>query len=280
MTAQLELVARPTPEQVLAEADLEHGPFTARFALCSGGSDSTVLAHRCRDLYDELVFIDTGTALPGVLEHVERVAERVGKPLQVYEAGVQWRAMVLGGDADPARPTLRAFGFPGPAQHGVAYNRLKLRQVEQLVREHKRRRSDRVALLTGVRIGESQRRGWNVARHLGRRVGAQVWVNPLAYWTTDEVRDYRAEHELPLSDVAALIHRSGECNCGCFHADERELLARLWPEWFEATIASLERAAAAAGIGPCRWGERPGAGMFDGELELCSDCQLRLEGVA
>jgi 3'-phosphoadenosine 5'-phosphosulfate sulfotransferase (PAPS reductase)/FAD synthetase len=275
VSGQLELVAPPTPEELFAEAELEHGPFAARFALVSGGSDSTVLAHRCRHLYDELVFIDTGTALPGVRDHVERIAALVDAPLLVYEAGVQWRAMILGGEADPARPGLRAFGFPGPGQHGVAYNRLKLRQVERLVREHKTRRGDRIALLTGVRKAESARRAWNM-KHLVRRNGAQVWLAPLVFWTGEQMADYRDEHALPLSDVAALLHRSGECNCGCYQAEDREMLAALWPEWWEATIGSLERRAAELGLPTPKWGGGLGAaGGLTGEL--CSDCQLTLE---
>jgi 3'-phosphoadenosine 5'-phosphosulfate sulfotransferase (PAPS reductase)/FAD synthetase len=260
---QMALIEPPTPEAIMLAAALEHGPFAARFCLCSGGADSTVLAHRLRDWYDALVFIDTGTALPGVRDHVHRVAELVDRPLLIYEAGAQWRTVTL------------AYGFLGPGQHRIAYNRLKLRQVERLVRDHKTRRSDRVALLTGVRRDESQRRQAN-APNLGMRIGAQVWINPLVHHTSEQMRAYRTEHDLPLSDVAALIHRSGECNCGCFAAPgEREMLASLWPAWFEQTIAGLERQAADAGLAACRWGARPPDGTPAPGL-LCSDCQLQL----
>lgn len=276
--AQTTFIAPPSPEQIMDAAHVEHGPFVVRVALVSGGIDSTVMAHRCRDFYDGICFIDTGTALPGVREHVQRIAELVGKPLVIYDAGERWRAMVLG------QSDLRASGFPGPRGHSIAYNRLKLRQVERMVREVKRQRSDRVLLLTGVRVDESQRRRWNVA-NLERRRGAQVWASPLRYMTNTEVRAYMEEHELPTSDVAALIHRSGECNCGSFaDAGEREMLASLWPDWFEATIGSLEREAAAAGIKRCRWGDgdhrdtttRPSLAEVG---PMCAVCQLQLEGV-
>ena len=55
------------------------------------------------------------------------------------------------------------------------------------------------------------------------------------------MRRYRGELELPQSDVAALMHRSGECNCGSYaNPDEREMLASLWPRWFERTIRAVE----------------------------------------
>jgi 3'-phosphoadenosine 5'-phosphosulfate sulfotransferase (PAPS reductase)/FAD synthetase len=277
---QLTLVAPPTPEEIMAGAEVEHGPFCVRICLTSGGKDSTVLAHRMRDHYDGLVFIDTGTALPGVREHVTRIAAIVGKPLIVYSAGEKWREMVLG-TAD-----VEASGFPGPRGHRVAYNRLKLRQVEAMVRDAKRKRTDRVALLTGVRIQESSRRRWNVA-NLGARKGAQVWINPIRHMTTAEVYAYMREHDLPESDVTAILHRSGECCCGAFaEPGEREMLQSLWPEWFETTIGALEREAETAGLARCRWGdgfgrgEKTRRGSLASPGPLCDDCQLRLDGVA
>jgi hypothetical protein len=88
---------------------------------------------------------------------------------------------------------------------------------------------------------------------------------------------YRIKHQLPQSDVAALMHRSGECNCGAFaYPGEREDLRTFYPEWFEKNIATLEREAEALGIPACRWGAG-GALPNEGESAgpLCSDCQLR-----
>jgi hypothetical protein len=103
-----------------------------------------------------------------------------------------------------------------------------------------------------------------------------VFVNPLIDWTDAQMRAYRVEHALPESDVAALIHRSGECNCGAFAAPgEREMLRSLWPDWFERTIASLEREAEAAGIPACRWGERPADVSAGDAGPMCSSCEWR-----
>ena len=108
--------------------------------------------------------------------------------------------------------------------------------------------------------------------------GSIVFVNPLIDWTNAEMHAYRAKHAIPESEVAALLHRSGECCCGAFAAPgEREMLQSLWPEWFKATIGALEREAAAAGIASCRWGERPVTEAPADPGALCTDCQLRLE---
>lgn len=256
-------------DDLIAKARGEHAPI-ATFCLFSGGGDSAVLAHRCRDDYEALVFIDTGTAVPGVCEHVERFAAWLGKPLKVYNSGDAFRRMVLGGETP-------AFGFPGPAQHGRAYTRLKERQIEAALREAKvgHPRNARVLFLTGVRRAESARRS---TRHPITRRSSAVFVNPLIDWTNAEMRAYRTEHALPESDVAALIHRSGECNCGSFAAPgEREMLRSLWPDWFERTIASLEREAEAAGIPACRWGERPPDAPATDAGPLCSSCEMRFE---
>lgn len=137
----------------------------------------------------------------------------------------------------------------------------------------------RIMLLSGTRRQESARRMRTQANRYRCR-GAQLWVNPLLDWTNDQMRRYREEHELPQSDVAALLHRSGECNCGCFaEPGEREMLKSLWPEWFEETIGSLEREALEMGLGACRWGERPpNIPLQDGKpVEMCSSCLLRAE---
>lgn len=247
---------RPAPEAIITAALDAEGPAIRTACLFSGGGDSIVVAHRCRDLYDELVHIDTGTALPGVRDHVEHVARLLDKPLRIYEAGDAYERMVLGDarwwaryraalDREPAL-TVASFvnrergtrkpgdglgnaplGFPGPAGgHRAAYARLKERQVEAYVRDVKRDlkadRSARIALLSGARVGESMRRRRTNVGPGYRRRKAQLWVNPLQWWTNDEMRAYRREHRIAVSDVAALLHRSGECNCGAYIGkDER-----------------------------------------------------------
>lgn len=92
------------------------------------------------------------------------------------------------------------------------------------------------------------------------------------------MRMYRALHELPESDVSALLHRSGECNCGAFAApDERQDIYALgYGDWFDATIVPLEREAERLRIPACRWGERP-AEVAAPAGPMCSDCQMRLD---
>jgi 3'-phosphoadenosine 5'-phosphosulfate sulfotransferase (PAPS reductase)/FAD synthetase len=179
-------------------------------------------------------------------------------PLIVHEAGDAYDLMV------------REHGFPGPASHRFAYVRLKERGVDALVRESKTKRSDRIMLLTGVRRSESVRRMGTTEPV--RRDGAQVWVAPLIDWTDQDMRDYRVANRIEQSDVAALLHRSGECSCGAFaKPGEREELRSLFPTWFEQRIAPLE-----AETGQT-WGDRYQHDAKPTEAgPMCSDCQLDL----
>lgn len=270
------LFPRETPEEWIEQAKETHKPVRT-VCLFSGGSDSLVLAHRCRDHYDELVHIDTGTAVPGVQDHVRKCADDLRKPLRILRQDFDaFRLLVLGG-TDPAGNEWKALGFPGPAQHGRAYNRLKERPLRKMLRDLKRghHRNARVLALSGIRQAESRRRS---NRKPITRDGSLVFVNPLIEWTNEEMADYRTKHDLRLSEVAALLHRSGECQCGSFaDEDEREMLRSLWPEWWDTRIAPIEREAQARALPFCRWGD-PRGGLVKGPSgPLCSSCDAAME---
>jgi 3'-phosphoadenosine 5'-phosphosulfate sulfotransferase (PAPS reductase)/FAD synthetase len=301
------------PDELVARACAEHRP-VAVWCLFSGGNDSTVLAHRCREHYQGLAWIDTGTAVPGVAEFVREYAEWVGKPLRVLDAGDAFRVMVLGDlvwwarfiavhQRDPG-VSIESFiarderahgrasggelgqvphGFPGPGAHGRAYNRLKERQIMALLRESKQGhpRSTRVLFLSGIRRAESRRRAKHEAINRLARTSA-VFANPLIDWAGEDMRSYRAEHRIPESPAAALLHRSGECNCGAFAkaGEERAMLQALYPEFF-AGIEALETEAEAAGVRWCRWGgydihgNRAGGASRERPGLLCESCESR-----
>jgi 3'-phosphoadenosine 5'-phosphosulfate sulfotransferase (PAPS reductase)/FAD synthetase len=282
-------------------------PVVRRLALISGGGDSTVLAHRCRDIVDELAHLDTGTALPGVREFVEDFARSLGLPLRIVEANGAFREMVLGADEwwklyvehkrrgerpDTYRRRVARFktrdermallhnraplGFPGPAGHRFAYQRLKERQLERIVRDVRQEfGGGRVMLLSGVRIAESHRRKMTgTAQGAWERRGNQVWVNPLLDWSNAEMAEYRREHELPVSDVTALTHRSGECNCLAFASKgEPEFLVAMYPDWFAENIEPLQAAARERGLERCDWGWGAGEPPMGSVGPLCQGCE-------
>lgn len=322
--SQAELIPRDVraPAAIIQEALDRYGPVRASFCLFSGGGDSSVLAHVTRGHYDALFHIDTGTSVPGVQDHVRKMAAWLEVPVLIYESGDAYRNTVLGSDewweryrargpgerdlspeawgawdsevqkAQGVRVHGRPLGFPSPLDHSLVYSRIKERQVEALVRDHKEERSDRILLLTGVRAQESERRMITVREKFGQRIKAQVYANPIAEWSAQQMALYRREYGIPVSDVAALLHKSGECNCGSFSdPSTRDMLRGLWPSWW-AGMEALEREAEARGLRWCRWGGYDARGrrrndprIMRGDREakermrggiLCQDCQLDL----
>lgn len=247
-------------------------------ALFSGGGDSTVAAHVAarHPRFGGVVFIDTGTSLPGVFDHVESVAEGQIWQLDIAKSPQSYEDMI------------REHGLPGPGMHPTTYVRLKEKALDFHVRSlcsrcqagEKHRKHDTVLWVSGARSAESVRRmghsEWVVVD------GSQVWVNPILDWDNSECRAYREMCALPTSDVAAMIHRSGECNCGTYAASgEREMLCSLYPD-FAKRIEGWEALAREHGHNhAARWGERP-TKKLPGQIELvprhqiaCSDCEGR-----
>lgn len=248
------------------------------FALFSGGGDSTVSAHVAskHPRFNGAAYIDTGTSLPGVLDHVERVCYDQLWPLEVLRSPQTYEDMI------------REYGLPGPGQHGSAYVRLKEKALDQFVRdlcqlcirEEKHREHQRIMWISGSRASESERRMRNATEAV-EKDGSQIWVNIILDWTSQMCADYRDLHGLPTSDVAALIHRSGECNCGTYaQPGEKEMLCAMFPEFAERVAAwenlALEHGHHYAAV----WGQRPLKVHRDqvvliprGKARACSDCE-------
>jgi 3'-phosphoadenosine 5'-phosphosulfate sulfotransferase (PAPS reductase)/FAD synthetase len=260
---QLELIERERvdPTELLERVVHEHKPVRS-YCLVSGGNDSTAALLAAKDHVDAAVFLDTGTSLPGVEEHARRVAEKVGVEFLVYRTKAdEYERMVLD------------HGFPGPHQHRIAYVRLKERPLDALVRDSKVKRMDRVLIVTGVRRHESVRR-MGTTVDVSRK-GAKVWAAPIIDMTKSDVHRARTAAGIEQSEVAALIHRSGECNCGAYaKPDERDELKLWFPEWFER-IERLEGLARERGHGPlAEWGHTLRAGRNEGAPGImCEGCE-------
>lgn len=233
---------------VLDEAEATHRP-VARYALFSGGHDSlttcsVAMAWACEMHHDmEVAHINTGIGIPQTTEFVRETCAEQGWPLREFTPPVSYDEIVL------------EHGFPGPAGHGLMYQRLKERCLRQLVREAKSEVGDRVMLCTGVRSEESQRR----MRHVERvqREGAQVWAAALWNWTKVDCAREMARRGLRRNEVVDKIHMSGECLCGAFAKPGEIKELELWYPEVAARIHSLEEKVAAKGLRGYVWGTRP-----------------------
>jgi len=220
-------------------------------ALFSGGHDSltaTTVAFewaRARDVPLTAAHIRTGTGIPATTEYVKEVCAAQGWPLKIYDPPVPYEEIVL------------EYGFMGPGQHGIAYNRLKERCLRQIVREAKVEYKDRIAFVTGVRSDESLRRLRHVDR-IQKGDGAQWWAAAVWNWTKIECAKFTfGSRKLPRNPVVDLLHMSAECLCGAFaRPGEMQEIEAWFPE-HAAWLHDLEAKAQAKGLRACRWGQRP-----------------------
>ena len=236
-----------SPEEVMQKALEQHNP-TAVICLFSGGHDSLTATHYVMSNYahlaPEVVHIDTGIGIPETQQFVIDTCEQFGWPLSIYRAAENVKA---DGTPDPMvyDDIVIANGFPGPGAHRIMYSKLKQRQVRRVVRERKKRRSDRVLLASGVRREESTRR-MGTTEYI-QRDGAQVWAAPLLDFTGSDQKQYMAHHELPRNPVKDKLCMSGECLCGAF-AHEGELAEiEFWYPETGRRIRELERKVTDAG---------------------------------
>lgn len=263
-----------TSKKILQESLAKHDPVKT-YLLFSGGHDSLVSTHVSERILSEMglnptvLHIDTTIGVPAVEEYVEETAEQFGWDLRIIRneehRGKSYEEWVLDE------------GFPAARDHKYIYIHLKRCAVEQVVREVKEDRFDRVLFVTGVYKGESDRRA--AFHEIERRDGAQVWLNPCFHWTAAQMGQYRHENDLPINEVAAELGKSGECMCNAFGLDDLESLRYVCPALADK-IERLDEETTRRGFPwawdarevPLRWILEKRGGQKNMFAPLCSDC--------
>jgi 3'-phosphoadenosine 5'-phosphosulfate sulfotransferase (PAPS reductase)/FAD synthetase len=282
--------------EILDEA-LATYPTVGTYWLSSGGGDSGNLGHLMRGRYDAVLHVNTGTGIPETTQYVRDVAAAWGDTLHELHPRNSYRDLVLGNVLSSRGPNagIRAVwqGFPGPVGHRVMYRHLKDEPLMTFRRSvvGDEGRTKKIIYLGGMRWAETERRFRN-AEAIDQD-GAIVWVSPIVHWTDAHMSEYRARHRcqlehehaahrlchegaLPLNEVTAHIHMSGECLCGAYaKPGELEEIGFFYPET-AAKLRALEEEARAADIPACRWGQKPpgdtNAAAPAGRL--CSSCAV------
>lgn len=254
------------PAEIVLPAIEEHRP-VATYALISGGGDSTAVARWAVEhlRLDGLLHLNTTIGVEETREFVRWYARELGVPL-IEEARDD--------HGNGYEEMLRTFGFPGPGFHGLPYARLKERPLRRVLRRAKdgHTRSSKVALISGVRREESERR-MGLSEPVGQ-VGSQLWINPFFDYSGGQLAAYRSEAGVPVNDVAAMLGKSGECFCGAFaKPGELEDTTALGFPAVEREVRRLEGVLRRDGHPACRWGERPPRRIAEqqrkaGQLEL------------
>ena len=261
-----------TAKSIIQEAIYTYDP-VAVYVGFSGGSDSLATTHwmmknvpGCKAFH-----ANTGIGIEATREFVRETCREYGWPLIEVRAKED-----CGQDYDEL---VRERGFPGPDMHKKMYARLKERCIEKVVRDSKTHRMDKVLIATGIRHDESRIRAGYAGREINRR-GAQVWANPLYWWTKGDMGKYIEHHGLPKNPVSDMLGMSGECLCGAFaHKGEKELIRIIAPGVVDR-IERLEKECLKMGMTwgweqhPPPGGYNPDQSVMDFETEqpMCVGC--------
>lgn len=224
-------------DRLIAEADAHLGAairacdgyeITGIVLLFSGGNDSTVLAHLFRHRVSHYLHSNTQMGAEPTRQFVRDTTAGWGVPLlegnprpgRTYEDLVLRRAKSVASYAKYEH--IYIGGFPLPADHRVMFGHLKgwwMEQAEQVLAP--RPASQRVIYIGGMRASESAARmrrarsGALAPVRIGKR--AMVNVSPLLSWTKLDLNDYRRRFpDCPENEIAAFMHKSLECMCGCY----------------------------------------------------------------
>jgi len=245
-----------TPMQIVSKAIEMYDPI-AIYVGFSGGNDSRLVAHwmmnnvpGCKPFH-----ANTGIGIERTRIFVRETCASYGWDLREIHAerdcGQSYDDLCI------------KYGFPGPDGHQMMYSRLKERAVRMLVREAKQghHRHAKVLIASGIRHDESIIRMGYAGREINK-VGAQVWINPM-YWFSKEERDeYNVNSGMPENPVTKELGMSGECGCGAFaHPGELERWRAVDPS-FGARIDALQQKVLDKGYS-WSWEGRPPKGGFN-----------------
>lgn len=217
------------------------------FVAYSGGRDSAVVLDIIKRLrhkrFAGAMAIDTGLSADGWAGMVRSHCATIGVNLEVV-CGEGWgwyRKNVLD----------YGFGYTR-GHHTVYYRMLKQEAIRKHLRGAKVGRKDRIIYVTGVRRSESAQRG---DTPLWIKSGSRITLNPLMYWSSDDVDQY-LEYVAKWwsSPFYESLGSSGDCLCGWTCKNSAEYVRGVSPNIGEKLVA-LENEVLGAGM--WRYDERP-----------------------
>lgn len=193
--------------KILDRAFETYNPSTM-IACYSGGYDSMVMSHIALRWAKEhrivllVNAVDTLLSADGWRDYVTMSARAIGADM--FDI---WDNPGL----DLWQKDVKEKGFVyRKKQHHIYFYYLKQRVFRMMLAKYKTHRFDHVMFLNGIRRAESPDR--RNAPEVEKR-GSAVFVNPILYWSNDEVLRYRTDHELPTNPFYDLFGNSGDCLC-------------------------------------------------------------------
>jgi 3'-phosphoadenosine 5'-phosphosulfate sulfotransferase (PAPS reductase)/FAD synthetase len=261
---------RPTPHEILSKAVGLFNP-VAVYVGFSGGDGSTNATHWMMNNAPgcEVFHANTGIGMEATRQHVRDTCASYGWKLHEIRAKED-----CGQDYDKL---CIKHGFPGPDGHQLMYSRLKERPIRLLVKRSKvgHHRRAKVLIASGICHDDSDVRTGYAGREINM-VGSQLWINPLYWWSKDQMAEYRAASGMPVNQAAKALGMSGECGCGAF-AQKGEL--KRWAKAdpvFAARIVTLQERVLAKGYTWSWEGRPPKGGHNPDQLDIfnpmCAGC--------
>ena len=191
--------------------------------LFSGGKDSLVACHLLSQMgvLDEVLYCKTGIGLEENFDYVLDTCNKYGWKLNVELPKFSYEDII------------KKMGFPGEQMHYAVMGYLKWHSIRRF---EKKRRSEKIGFISGVREKESKRRFKTHKAQIERPEGDKqlCFIKPLFHWSNDDVWDYFHKHNLIKCPVYDTLHLSGDCLCGCFaEPHESKLIAIFHPEMAE-----------------------------------------------
>lgn len=211
-------------ELVIIEKAVTAHNLTAIISLFSGGHDSLLSAYvtSFHPLFRGVIYIDTGINLKETQEYVESVCTKYNWELFVYKASDY---KLKNGEPRPQiyDNFVKKYGFPGPSQHKIMYNRLKGYPLQQAKRELENKYGGKIGFTTGIRLAESDRRARNYGQAadnggFDKHKGA-VWINPILYVDNDQKDNLIKDLQLPKNPLYEIFCKSTDCLCGCYRGE-------------------------------------------------------------
>ncbi len=246
---------------------------TAIISLFSGGYDSLTTTHLAHalDFRPTVYAINTKMSADGWHDYVFSVAAAYSWKFSIYDnqkGFLEWVEWV------------RLNGCPYSREgHHKTYNRLKGRGIEAILKRHKGHYYNKVLFLSGIRQSESKERE-KLTKPINRLGKSNaIYVNPIFYWSHDDVLEYRLKHNLPTNPFYETVGGSGDCQCNWGQFITLPALARHSPRLAEGNVALIDEISRENhGYG---WDEEPGRRLFNSaEIDegqftspfLCSNC--------
>jgi len=225
-------------DNVLAEAATED--FDRVFAALSGGNDSSValeVAYQSPEIeLDGVFFMDTGVNVTQTKNFVRKEAQKRG--LSFHSAGEEYALK-----QERFENLVKTYGFPGQPIHKQMFRNLKDKRAQRYLKQFTEN-GEKIALISGVYSDESTQRNEKIGDDPIEETTHATWISPVYDWLEETVDEYRKVFDLRENDVTALLHTSGDCNCGAYGSrEELRDLMQFYPESAKQ-IKQLERKAA------------------------------------